>query len=152
MSDAFLSPAVQIYLKGSGLDQSLRGHLTASSMIIDHSRTTISPRPGPRSPGAPVMNTLFGFTPLAGIVQFSPLCTISLILNTFILLAPLCQSLWIPVLLKNVIISYLTLAQTMKSSSGYEIHMLDGKFSRMRLFFLEGLKKRSPCASGYDLH
>ena len=32
-----LSPGPQIYLKGSGLDQSLRGHLTESSMNMDQS-------------------------------------------------------------------------------------------------------------------
>ncbi|KUM57604.1 hypothetical protein ACN42_g9571 [Penicillium freii] len=86
MPDAFLSPAVQIYLKGSGLDQSLRGHLTASS-TIDQSRTAISPpRPTePRGPPPSVMNTLFGSTPLAGIVQFSPCAQHLLSLIPFIL-------------------------------------------------------------------
>lgn len=99
-------------------------------------------RPRP-SPGGPVMNTLFGSTPLAGIVELFNSPPVHNISYPWYPLswAPLCQSLWIPVLFKNVIISCWQLQHEIfiRFGNTYGIHM--GKFSRMRLFFLEGLKK-----------
>lgn len=41
-------------------------------MNIGQSQIAISPHPGHGAQGPPVMNTLFGSTPLPGIVQFPP--------------------------------------------------------------------------------
>lgn len=127
----------------------------SSSMNIDQSETAIWPHSAHGAQGGgtplwtPLDQLLYSTAPLLHLefVQFCSYPALILILSWFLSLAPLCQSLWIPVLVKNVIID-----------SNVDIwnllNLVWKTFAEWGSSFLEGLKKNlgSPCASGYDLH